>query len=206
MSITRTAVVKAADSLKGITESPAGSNRTSTGEWYGMNGYPWCAMQVSRIFAKAGAPHIRFASCDVGEEQFRNGAWGKLVGKGERWLPGDIVFYGVGADSQHVGIVLEDDGTWITTHEGNTSPQGSSGSQSNGGGSYQRKRRKADPWVLHAGRPDCFAKPTPPQPEYHLTAVKVREFDVTGKEKAEAKAEELRKQGYLVKKERRAKN
>ena len=30
----------------GNTESPAGSNRTKYGKWFGLDGYAWCMMFV----------------------------------------------------------------------------------------------------------------------------------------------------------------
>ena len=49
----------------GYTESPANSNKTKYGAWYGMNGEPWCDMFVSWVGAQAGAQDIigKFAYC-----------------------------------------------------------------------------------------------------------------------------------------------
>lgn len=192
-------VIAAARRMVGTKENPAGSNRTPIGEWYHLNGYPWCAMFVSKAFSDAGMPEIRYASVDIGEENFRNGTWGRLIPKSAEWLPGDIVFYGVGADAQHTGIVILEDGGIITTVEGNTS-SGNSGSQANGDGVYIRNRSKADGWVLHAGRPDYDKRKRRPKVEYLLTIVRVTEKIVSKKE-AEAEVKRLRDKGLLVRKE-----
>jgi len=34
----------------GAKEYPAGSNKTVFGQWYGVNGVPWCAIFVSYSF------------------------------------------------------------------------------------------------------------------------------------------------------------
>ena len=39
----------------GYTESPAGSNRTKYGAWFGLNGQPWCMMFVQWVFSSEGA-------------------------------------------------------------------------------------------------------------------------------------------------------
>ena len=40
----------------GYKESPAGSNRTKYGEWYGLNGQPWCMMAIQFWLNQAGVP------------------------------------------------------------------------------------------------------------------------------------------------------
>ena len=39
----------------GKTETPANSNRTPYGKWYGLDGQPWCMMFVMWCFSQAGA-------------------------------------------------------------------------------------------------------------------------------------------------------
>ena len=53
----------------------------------GFNGVSWCAEFVSWVFAHAGMPEIRYAHCNVGEAQFRNGAWGTWHGPNELAQP-----------------------------------------------------------------------------------------------------------------------
>ena len=38
----------------GYTETPADSNRTKYGRWFGMNGQPWCMMFIMWCFFEAG--------------------------------------------------------------------------------------------------------------------------------------------------------
>ena len=42
----------------GYTESPAGSNRTKYGKWFGLDGHPWCMMFVQWCFRQAGAQDL----------------------------------------------------------------------------------------------------------------------------------------------------
>ena len=55
-------IVKVAVSQIGVKESPANSNKTKYGKWFGMNGVPWCAIFLDWCFehAKGGSlfPHI----------------------------------------------------------------------------------------------------------------------------------------------------
>ena len=63
--------------------------------------------------------------------------------------PGDIITLWGG---QHIEVVAErPNGDTVKTIGGNTSPEGGSGSQSNGGGVYERTRKRSDI--------DCVARP-----------------------------------------------
>ena len=125
-------------------------NETKYGAWYGVNGQPWCAIFVSWCYDKAGlvdkvAAETKkgFASCDAGLKWFAKK--GKIVPVGEA-REGDIVFFQFDNDAQpdHVGIVEKNMKRLkaLKTIEGNTSPN-NKGSQSNGGGVYQKKRSYA---------------------------------------------------------------
>ena len=125
-------------------------NETKYGAWYGINGQPWCAIFVSWCYDKAGlvdkiAAETKkgFASCDAGLKWFAKK--GKIVPVGEA-REGDIVFFQFDTDAQpdHVGIVDKNMKRLkaLRTIEGNTSPN-NKGSQSNGGGVYQKKRSYA---------------------------------------------------------------
>lgn len=116
----------------GVSESPAFTNRTKYGEWYGMNGVPWCAIWVSWVFAHAGfpLPAIRtskgFAYVpDVVDWAQQTQTW-RRVGK---YTPkrGDLVVFTFGGKRpDHIGIVqgvLEDGRVW--TLEGNSNSGGS---------------------------------------------------------------------------------
>lgn len=121
-----------------VKESPAGSNRTKYGEWYGMDGQPWCAMFVSWVFDQAGMPFPPiqsakgFAYCPYGENYFRQK--GRLY---KQPKVGDVVFFRWrGGVPDHVGIVESVQAKTVTTIEGNTSVK----SQDNGGCVMRRIR------------------------------------------------------------------
>ena len=118
----------------GYTEKPI--NKTKFGAWFGLDGYPWCMMFVQWCFSKAKQPlPKRTASCS----ELLN--WYKANNPRDikaAPIANDIAIYRFG----HTGIVERDDGDYVITIEGNTSPT-DSGSQSNGDGVYRRKRHKS---------------------------------------------------------------
>jgi len=109
-------------------------------------GQSWCAVFVSWCFAQIGASSLAaaknkfgFIYCPDGVNFYKKK--NQLV-KPEEAQPGDIIFFdweGKGI-ADHVGIVKTNNKTFLTTIEGNTSQEGAKGSQSNGGGVYERKR------------------------------------------------------------------
>lgn len=115
----------------GEKESPANSNRTKYGKWFGLDGYAWCMMFVMWVFAQVGALKLlpkRTASCgDLMRAAKAAGCW---VTKDYR--PGDVVIYDFpgGAATDHTGIIEKVTLTGVVAIEGNTSQ---AGSQSNGG-------------------------------------------------------------------------
>jgi len=119
-----------AEAKKGITEYPPGSNHVKYAEWYGLNGYPWCAMFVTWCFSHAGDKNgLHSAYAYWFEEQAR--AHNHKLSITSSPEPGDIVVYHHMAG--HVGIFYR----WIDrtkghfqSVEGNTSRFGS---QDNGG-------------------------------------------------------------------------
>lgn len=120
----------------GVTESPAGSNRTKYGKWMGLDGQPWCMSFVQWCFAQAGTPlPHKTGSCSALLNWYQKNRPDCVVKDPQ---PGDIAIFTFG----HTGIVekaLPGSGMCI---EGNTSP-GQSGSQDNGGGVYRRQRNLA---------------------------------------------------------------
>jgi len=123
-----------------------GDNQTIMGKWYGMNGQPWCALFVSYCFHLATALDLikmtgkkGFASCDAGLKAFAKA--GMLVPVGQA-KAGDIVFFQFDTDKEpdHVGFVVSNDGKNLICFEGNTTPDGVKGSQSNGGMATKKKR------------------------------------------------------------------
>ena len=120
----------------GVTESPAGSNRTKYGKWMGLDGQPWCMSFVQWCFHQAGTPlPHKTGSCSALLNWYQKNRPDCVVKDPQ---PGDIAIFTFG----HTGIVekaLPGSGMCI---EGNTSP-GQSGSQDNGGGVYRRQRNLA---------------------------------------------------------------
>ena len=116
----------------GYTEYPPDSNRTKYGEWYGLNGQPWCMIFVQWCFDQAGTPlPYKTPSCSELLNWYRQNE-PELV----RSLPetGDIVIYSFG----HTGIVesADHERATITAIEGNTSTT----SDDNGGAVMRRTR------------------------------------------------------------------
>ena len=110
-----------------------------TGEpYYGESGVPYCAMFVSWVFDQAGATcaGLPGAYCPT----MLSAASSRVVAIRSA-QPGDIVYFDWGNDRvpDHVGIIEQNNGSYITTIEGNTS-SGSSGSQGNGGVVARRTR------------------------------------------------------------------
>ena len=133
----------------GNTESPAGSNRTKYGKWYGLDGEPWCMIFLQWCYDQVGARlPKRTASCgDLMRAAKAAGCW---VEK-DQIQPRDAVIYDFpgGAATDHCGIVETVlPGYGVRAIEGNTSV---AGSQSNGG----MVCRKDRPWsyVVGAVRP-----------------------------------------------------
>ena len=130
----------------GTRESPANSNRTKYGAWYGLDGQPWCVMFVEWVFSQAGvALPTRTASCTTLMNAAK--AAGQWVTGG--YQPGDVVIYDWGGDSKpdHCGIVEIVNDSIITAIEGNTAI----GNDSDGGEVMRRTRRPYQ--ILGAVRP-----------------------------------------------------
>lgn len=130
------AVIDKARADLGYTENPPGSNMTKYGEWYGMNGVPWCVEALCYWFNQAGERMAFFgggktASCGILLRWY----WEQGLTVPETEVKrGDIVilnFNGKGT-ADHCGLVIERDGNAVKTVEGNTSP-GEEGSQDAGG-------------------------------------------------------------------------
>lgn len=151
----------------GYRESPANSNQTKYGKWYGLDGKAWCMMFVMWIFHQAEASAllpVRTASCGAFMDAAKaDGNW-----HGNTDLqPGDIVIFdfpGNSSHAEHVGIVEEpaDEAAYVFTIEGNTSND----NQSNGGMVMRRKRKRS--LIAGAFRPVYAAEEEPistPEPE-----------------------------------------
>jgi surface antigen len=146
----------------GIKESPANSNKTIYGQFTGHDGQPWCGSFVMWSAAQIGfkgMPNCVYTPAGVSAFQGQ-GQWSNH--ETAKPQPGDIAFFNFdGKGVEHVGIVVKDngDGT-VTTVEGNTAPDGSNGSQANGGEvclktrAYQASnKRKMVVFLVGFGRP-----------------------------------------------------
>jgi len=152
------AVLAAAKNYVDAKYKEGRNNDTIFGKWYGLNHQPWCAMFVSKCFAEAKASKLiaaqsskGFSSCQIGLSWF---ASKKQLVPVTSAMPGDIVFYQFDDDpaADHVGIVVSNNKLTKTliTYEGNTAKDGS-GSQANGDGVYQKKRKYSQ--VIGVARP-----------------------------------------------------
>ena len=105
--------------------------------WYGANGVAYCAMFVSWVFDHAGQSCLGLPSSYC--PSILAAAASRIVST-RRARPGDIVLFDWNRDRapDHIGIVEKNDGSYITTIEGNTSR--GDGSQSNGGWVARRTR------------------------------------------------------------------
>ena len=129
-------VLAAAAGELGNRESPINSNRTRYGEWFGLNGKPWCMIFVQWCFNQAGRTlPYKTASCSGLLSWYRKYQPERIVTTPQ---PRDIAIYKFG----HTGIIESAAPATITAIEGNTSA-GEAGSQSNGGGVFRRTRNRA---------------------------------------------------------------
>lgn len=131
----------------GYKESPAGSNRTKYGEWYGLNGQPWCMMAIQFWLNQAGVPvPLKTASCGAMMRAAQaKGCW--VTGG---YQPGDVVIYdfpGNNVKTDHCGIVVTQLTDGIRAIEGNTG----AGNDANGGQVMERTR--PEKYILGAYRP-----------------------------------------------------
>ena len=139
----------------GYTESPAGSNKTKYGVWFGLNGQPWCAIFQCWVLDQANVPIIKQAYTPALAQWFKNQ---------NRWSttphPGDLVFFdfpGGHTRIEHVGMVESVSNSSIQTIEGNTAV----GNDSNGG-AVMRRTRTRNSTIIGYGRPAYSSVPTPP--------------------------------------------
>ena len=133
-----TNVITVARREVGYTEEKG--NLTKYGEWFGLNGVPWCGIFVSWCYAMGGnkLPNIGFkrgfAGCQTAAEYFK--AHNMIVNAP---ISGDIVLYDWKGDGRydHTGIFLKrNDNNTFAAIEGNTSTT----NQSNGGSVMVRTR------------------------------------------------------------------
>ena len=145
----RADIINVATKEIGVAEFPDGSNHSPYGEWFGLQGVPWCAIFCSWVYHNAGHDLGKgdyakgFASVPFLMQHFK-----KQITTDPK--TGDLIIFdwqkGKVAESDwtadHIGIFVE----WIDkkagtfyTIEGNTS----SANQSNGGMVQKRQRNLA---------------------------------------------------------------
>ena len=134
----------------GYTESPADSNRTKYGKWFGLDGQPWCMMFIMWLFHAAGGyemPPAHTASCSALMRAAQaEGSW--VAGD---YRPGDVVIFDFPSTrykTDHCGLVWQLGDNSVLTIEGNTSVD----NDSNGGEVMARIRHNNV--ILGAWRPD----------------------------------------------------
>lgn len=135
-----------AESFIGVTEMPAGSNRQKFGEWYRMNGVPWCAIFVTYCYVFSGSRAFvqgrRYAYCPYVVNDARSGRNNLAVTRDPQ--PGDLVLFDWAGDgvADHIGLfkAWRDQGRFFASVEANTSPT----NNSNGGAVMLRERSVHD--------------------------------------------------------------
>lgn len=142
--MSRQTVLAIAEAENGICEAPINSNKTKYGEWYGLNGVPWCAIFVSWVFDKAGYP---LGNIDTARGfQYCPSAYNYWKAHNcltEAPQPADIVVFDWNGDGicDHTGIFVKwvEPGKTFHSWEGNTAL----GNDSNGGRVMLRTRHAA---------------------------------------------------------------
>ena len=149
----RSAALKRASAELGTKESPANSNRTKYGSWYGMDGNPWCAMFTTWAYCYGADDLKRTSKSMVKGKSYSyvpyivSDARAKRNGLSVTSSPiaGDLVCYDWGFDGtfDHVGLFeawAPGSGSTFTAIEGNTSTS----NNSDGGEVMRRTRRVPD--------------------------------------------------------------
>ena len=113
-------LIEIASSQLGYREGP--NNDTKYGTWYGLPNEEWCAMFVSWCANQSGISSDiipKYAGCEAGRRWFEER--GQFMYK-EEYTPkaGDIIFF-LSDGAGHTGIVINCDGNYVYTIEGNTS-------------------------------------------------------------------------------------
>lgn len=143
-------LIRIATAEIGTKEDPMNSNKTKYGQWFELNGFPWCGMFVSWCYWKAaiylptiGFVKPGFASCQLAVSYFKQHK--AITAKP---IEGDLVFFDWNNDGRydHVGIFIQKiDKDHFYTIEGNTSK----GNDSNGGQVMKRIRQFGKAIFVH---------------------------------------------------------
>lgn len=146
----RSAALRRAVGELGTVESPAGSNHTPYGSWYGVDYQPWCAIFVTWCF-EFGAQDVgkdspsfvrgsRYAYCPYIVGDARANRYGLTTVGRDAVIPGDLVVFDWQGDGvqDHVGIfeAWKPGASTFQSIEGNTSYS----DNSNGGEVMRRER------------------------------------------------------------------
>ncbi|MEO7765835.1 MAG: peptidoglycan-binding protein [Ferruginibacter sp.] len=142
--MSRQSIIDKAASQNGTKESPANSNKTIYGQWYGLNGEKWCAIFVSWVYDHAGH-HLEKVDTANGYQSCQSGFnfWKRKNRFTKEPQAGDIVLYDWTGDGHcdHTGIFvkwLDAAKTKFQSWEGNTAQ----GNDSDGGQVMLRERKK----------------------------------------------------------------
>ena len=143
--MSRQSIINTAAAENGTKESPANSNKTKYGKWYGLDGVKWCATFVSWVFDHAGHP-LEAVDTAKGYQSCQSGFnfWKRKNRLTNDPQPGDIVLYDWDGDNtcDHTGIFvkwLDDAKTKFQAWEGNTAQ----GNDSDGGQVMLRERKRS---------------------------------------------------------------
>ncbi|HHU55141.1 MAG TPA: CHAP domain-containing protein [Acholeplasmataceae bacterium] len=104
-----------------VEEGP--DNENKYGVWYQYENVAWCAIFVSWCANEAGIGTdiiTRYCLCSEAVRWFQKQGNYKFRGEYEP-ITGDIIFFQSGGNISHTGIVVDCDGTYVYTIEGNTS-------------------------------------------------------------------------------------
>lgn len=142
-------LIEVAKGEVGQTESPANTNKTKYGKWFGFDGVAWCGIFVSWCYDKAGIPlgnigfKKGFAGCQTAFAHFTK--TGEIT---ENPQEGDIVLFDWNKDGRydHTGIFVKKiNDLSFETIEGNTSLK----NDSNGGTVMHRVRYFGNAIFVH---------------------------------------------------------
>jgi peptidoglycan hydrolase-like protein with peptidoglycan-binding domain len=146
MTATVETVLATARSQLGYVEGPPPRHDGNITKYWAelcpsLQGAPWCACFVRWTNIHAGGPDLPISNpyyCpNIVTYAKQHGLWNDSG----HYSPGDIILFcwdGSGV-AEHVGRVVSDNGSVVTTIEGNAQND-DHGDQSNGGGVYQRER------------------------------------------------------------------
>lgn len=146
----RQRALEAAMSFLGYKESPAGSNHTVFGDWYGMDYNPWCAMAVCHWFTVGAEGSLsfvrgsRYSYCPYILNDAKAGRYGLSITTNP--VPGDVVLFDWQYDScpDHVGLYHSGTPSSFQCVEGNTST-----SDNSNGGEVMRRTRSTSEAKIH---------------------------------------------------------